>query len=382
MSKKYKLRNKKGSGLGLTVEIGTPGLRNKLKAEEIARTQATQGLVNDYLANLNDYKFADDYTLNSINNLTYEQVDKLIQTKILLKDLPYKKLAPKKTTVIKVGKKNLLYMGKINDTITEIPGFFGFGGTPLQKVGNGERNVYLGDDGNFYLNKFLPPAFTFFPKQVYIEYKNKKPSSIPDPNYSPNNLLVKPPPQALPPPQQQGLPPQQQGPPPQQQFQKGPPYPPPPQQQGPPYPPPPQQQGPPPQQQFQKGPPYPPPPQQQGLPPQQQGPPPQAQAGGFLTQDPKIYIFSFSETYAGGNKKPTTKKQETKKTTTKKPTTKKPTTKKQETKKPTTKKPTTKKQETKKTTVKKPTTKKQTTKKQETKKPAVKKPTNKKNIKK
>ena len=105
MSKKYKLRNKKGSGLGLTVEIGTPGLRNKLQAEVNARNQAKQGLVNNYLANLNDYKFANDYTLNSINNLTYEQVDKLIQTKILLQDLPFKKLAPKKTTVIKVGKK-------------------------------------------------------------------------------------------------------------------------------------------------------------------------------------------------------------------------------------------------------------------------------------
>ena len=283
MSKKYKLRNKKGSGLGLTVEIGTPGLRNQLQAEVNARNKEKQVLVNNYLANLNDYKFANDYTLNSINNLTYEQVDKLIQTKILLQDLPFKKLAPKKTTVIKVGKKNLLYMGKINDTITEIPGFFGFGGTPLQKVGNVERNVYLGDDGNFYLNKYFGSPLTFFPKQVYIEYKNKKPSSISDPNYSPNNQVVQP--------QVQLIQPQQQGPPP----------------------------------------------QPQGIIPK---------AGGFLPQDPKIYIFSFNETYAGGNKKkPTTKKPTTKKSTTKKPTTKKPTVKKTTTKKPTVKNPTTKKKQ-------------------------------------
>ena len=45
MSKKYKLRNKKGSGLGLTVEIGTPGLRNKLKAEEIILSTSKNNVV-------------------------------------------------------------------------------------------------------------------------------------------------------------------------------------------------------------------------------------------------------------------------------------------------------------------------------------------------
>ena len=33
MSKKYNLKNKKGSGLTVELEFGTPGLRNKLKAE-------------------------------------------------------------------------------------------------------------------------------------------------------------------------------------------------------------------------------------------------------------------------------------------------------------------------------------------------------------
>ena len=181
-------------------------------------------------------------------------------------------------------------MGKINDTITEIPGFFGFGGTPLQKVGTGERNVYLGDDGNFYLNKYFGSPLTFFPKQVYIEYKNKKPSSISDPNYSPNNQVVQP--------QLQVKATQPQVIHPQPQVIH---------------------------------------PQPQVIHPQE---------GGFLPQEPKNYIFSFNETYAGGNKKkPTTKKPTTKKSTTKKPTTKKPTVKKPTTKKPTVKNPTTKKKQ-------------------------------------
>jgi hypothetical protein len=325
--------------------------------------------IQNYLKNYNSCVFADEYTKKKISSLTFQQVKKLEQYNIFLHNLPFKQLVPNPDFEQKIGH-NPFYMGKIDDAITEIPGgLFGFGGSTLKPVGDSERNVYLDQEGFFYLGKFF--GGLELSQQCELEFDGNVPKSIPDPYFQQPQIraggspIGSPPPPPPPPSLQQPQQQFQQGPPPQQQqqFQQGPP--PPPQQQfqqGPP---------PPPQQQFQQGPP--PPPQQQF----QQGPPPQQQG----LQYPQNYIFKL---YIHGNSskgsgKPNLKKKPNKKPikkiSVKKPTTKKPI-KKTPVKKPTTKKPAIKKP-IKKTPIKKPTVKKPTV-----KKPAVKKPTAKKPIKK
>jgi len=319
--------------------------------QRIIQEQRERQHIQNYLKNYNSCAFADEYTKKKISSLTFQQVKKLEQYNIFLHNLPFKQLVPNPDFEQKIGH-NPFYMGKIDDNITKIPGGFLWGNTPLNPIGDPERNVYLDHEGFFYLGKFFGGLQSS--QQCELEFEGNIPKSIPDPYFQQPQIRAGGSPIGSPPP---------------------PPPPPPPSLQQPQQ----QQQGPPPQYQQQVPPPqY----QQQGHPPQyQQGPPPQQ------FQKPKIYIFKL---YIQGNsskgsgkpnfkkkpttKKPITRKQAVKKPTTKKPTTKKPTVKKPTTKKPTVKKPTVKKPTTKKPTVKKPTTKKPTVKKPTTKKPAAKKP--------
>ena len=184
--------------------------------------------IKNYLKNFNSCVFADEYTKNKISNLTFQQVKKLEQYDIFLHNLPFKQLRPNPDFEQKIGH-NPFYIGKINDNITKIPGNFLWGNTPLNPVGDPERNVYLDHEGFFYLGKYFGGLESS--QQCELEFEGNIPKSIPDPNFQQPQIraggspIGSPPPPPPSQPQQQQGPPQQQYPqgPPQQQYPQGPP---------------------------------------------------------------------------------------------------------------------------------------------------------------
>ena len=226
--------------LGMAEMNSSIRMMNQMAKEQerqrIIQEQRERQHIENYLKNYDSCVFADEYTKKKTSSLNFKQVKKLEQYNIFLHDLPFKQLIPNSDFADKIGH-NPFYMGKIDDSITKIPGSFLWPNTQLKPVGDSERNVYLDQEGFFYLGKHF--GGIELSQQCELEFNGNVPKSIPDPYFQQPQIRaggspIGSPPSPPPPPSlqqqqqqfQQGPPPQQQqqfqqGPPPQQQFQHG-----------------------------------------------------------------------------------------------------------------------------------------------------------------
>ena len=117
--------------------------------------------------------------IKTFNNIDREQKLKFVNNGIQLNNLPYKQEEYLEDFRKKFGNtKYLFYVGKIDDSITQIGGW---GGTQLPPIGDPQRNVYMDKHGDFYLNMVF---WTGISQSCYfIRDENKNPRYIDDENY-------------------------------------------------------------------------------------------------------------------------------------------------------------------------------------------------------
>ena len=151
--------------------------------EEKIRRQA---IIDNYKGN-KEVKFKDSKYKTTIENLTYEQVTKLNHLGIPIERLPYEDVPIDDKVKERLGY-NPLYLGKLDDSITSIPGFgFLYPETHLEEDRN-ETSVFMDHYGDLYLNKYFGD-YLFLEECEIIKSNNNKSKSVKD--HSCNSTIKK-----------------------------------------------------------------------------------------------------------------------------------------------------------------------------------------------
>ena len=147
-----------------------------------------QEIVDNYKNKIKQVKFRNSKYEITINNLTYEQVTKLNDLGIPIERLPYEDVPIDHKVKERLGH-NPLYLGKLDDSITSIPGFgFLYPETYLEEDRN-ETSVFMDHYGDLYLNKYFAD-YLFLEECEIIKSNNiSKPKSISD--HSCNSTIKK-----------------------------------------------------------------------------------------------------------------------------------------------------------------------------------------------
>jgi len=155
------------------------------REQEIKRRQE---IVDNYKNNIKEVNFKNSNYKTTIENLTYEQITKLNNLGIPIEKLPYEDVPIDHKVKERLGH-NPLYLGKLDDSITSIPGFgFLYPETHLEEDRN-ETSVFMDHYGDLYLNKYFGD-FLFLEECEITESNNKsKSKSIQD--HSCNSTIKK-----------------------------------------------------------------------------------------------------------------------------------------------------------------------------------------------
>ena len=157
--------------------------REEAMKEEKERKKR-QEIIDNYKKN-KEVKFKGLYQ-TTIMNLTYEQVTKLNDLGIPIEKLPYEDVPIDHKVKERLGH-NPLYLGKLDDSITSIPGFgFLYPETHLEEDRN-ETSVFMDHYGDLYLNKYFGDYL--FLEECEITKSNNKSKSISD--HSCNSTIKK-----------------------------------------------------------------------------------------------------------------------------------------------------------------------------------------------
>ena len=155
-----------------------------LKREEERKRR--QEIVDNYKNKIKKVKFKNSTYKDTIDNLTYEQVTKLNHLDIPIEKLPYEDVPIDDKVKERLGT-NPLYLGKLHDSITSIPGFgFLYPETHLEEDRD-ETSVFMDHYGDLYLNKYFGDFL--FLEECEIMESNNKSKSIQD--HSCNSTIKK-----------------------------------------------------------------------------------------------------------------------------------------------------------------------------------------------
>lgn len=165
--------------------------QRKKAMEEEKEKERRQEIVNNYINKIlnEDLKFKNEKYKTTIKNLTYEQVDKLNHLGIPIERLPYEDVPIDDKVKERLGT-NPLYLGKLHDSITSIPGFgFLYPETHLEEDRD-ETSVFMDHYGDLYLNKYFGDYLLLEECEIIKSNNNSsKPNSISD--HSCNSTIKK-----------------------------------------------------------------------------------------------------------------------------------------------------------------------------------------------